>query len=92
MSNTIKLFMERILVSALNAGAATLVGMGWLNEDQTQGFVGAAFFLIAWGVDTFIVKKGKEKAAVKGGEAVADHVSEVVPATVVKSLAKDAVK
>jgi hypothetical protein len=92
VSDILKTLLQRGIQAAVVAIAGWLASAGYLHNDQQQSFIGAAFFLAAWAVDTFVIQKQKSNAAVAGGTAVAAASSDTFSATEVRAIVKDAPK
>jgi len=92
MSDILKTAMQRLIQVAVGAVAGWLVSKGALPEGQEQAFIGAAFFLAAWAVDTFVIHKQKENAAIAGGNAVAAASPETFTQSAIKAIVKETVK
>jgi hypothetical protein len=88
MSDLLKTSLQRLIQVAVGALAGWLVSKGQLPQGQEQSFIGAAFFLAAWLVDTFVVHKQKVDAAVAGGTAVASVSSDAFTTGAVKEIVR----
>lgn len=89
MSDMFKTMVERIVQVGVGGLATWLVSNGWLNADQQQGFIGAAFFLAIWLYDTFVTRRREKKmAALEGGIKVADAATDSFSPDDVKRIVK----
>jgi hypothetical protein len=89
-ADLIKNMLPRVVQDLVTSAAALLVAHGFINADQTQGFIGSAFFIAMLIVNYFIANSRKAAAAQAGGMAVA-AVSNDIPTspTVVATIIKE---
>lgn len=92
MTDLLKTSLQRLIQVAVGALAGWLVSKGALPEGQEQAFIGAAFFIAAWLVDTFVIHKQKQNAAVAGGTAVAAVSSDAFTPAAIKEIVKETPK
>jgi hypothetical protein len=77
MNDFIKQFASRSLQDFITAFAGYLAAHGFLAADQTQGFIGSAFFISMLFVNYGIGEYRKAHAAQDGGMAVAAVTNDI---------------
>lgn len=78
--------LPRLVQDVLTSLAAVLMGHGFLAADgsQTQGFIGAGFFLVMLVVNYFVMQSHKQTIAANGAAAVGGVLSPLQASNIAK--------